>query len=56
VALLAQAVALAGSVSLLNVGTRALLLRPNSEHRAPPRLGLWLCFGWLVVGLLLWLL
>jgi hypothetical protein len=56
VALLAQAVALAGSVALLNVGTRVLIARPNLERRGAPRLGLWLCLGWLLLGLLLWLL
>jgi hypothetical protein len=56
VALLAQAVALAGAVALLGVGTRVLLLRPSSERRRVPRLGLVLCSMWLLVGVLLWLL
>jgi len=56
VALLAQALALAGSVSLLNVGPRILLARPNSTHRAAPRLWLLLCLAWLALGALLWLL
>jgi hypothetical protein len=56
VALLAQAVALAGAVGLLGVGTRVLLLRPSSERRRVPRLGLGLCALWLALGVLLWLL
>jgi hypothetical protein len=56
VSLLAHAVALAGSVSLLNVGTRILIARPESEHRSAPRLWLILCSAWLLLGLLLWLL
>jgi len=56
VALLAQAVALAGAVGLLGVGTRVLLLRPSSERRPAPRLGLALCLSWLALGVLLWLL
>jgi hypothetical protein len=56
VALLAHAVALAGSVSLLNVGTRILIARPDSEHRSAPRLWLILCVVWLLLGALLWLL
>jgi hypothetical protein len=55
VALLAQAVALAASVGLLNVGTRVLVLRPNLVRRAP-LLGLVLCAVWLSAGVLLWLL
>jgi hypothetical protein len=55
VALLAQAMALAASVGLLNVGTRVLLLRPNSVRR-PPVLGVALCVAWLLAGALLWLL
>ncbi|MEY4548612.1 MAG: hypothetical protein RL685_4807 [Pseudomonadota bacterium] len=55
VALLAQAVALAASVGLLNVGTRVLVLRPNLVRRAP-WLGLVLCAVWLISGVLLWLL
>lgn len=55
VALLAQAVALATSVALLNVGTRVLALRPNSVRRAP-LLGVALCVAWFVAGALLWLL
>jgi hypothetical protein len=55
VALLAQAVALAASVALLNVGTRVLLLRPNSVRRAPA-LALVLCVAWFLGGALLWLL
>ena len=56
VALLAHAVALAGSVGLLNVGTRILLARPNSAHQSAPRLWLLLCVGWFLFGALLWLL
>jgi hypothetical protein len=56
VALLAHAVALAGSVSLLNVGTRILIARPDLEHRSAPRLWLILCVVWLLLGVLLWLL
>jgi hypothetical protein len=55
VALLAQAAALAASVALLNVGTRVLLLRPNSVRRAP-LLALVSCVAWFVAGALLWLL
>jgi hypothetical protein len=55
VALLAQAVALAASVGLLNVGTRVLVLRPNSVRRSP-LLGTVLCIVWLAAGVLLWLL
>lgn len=55
VALLAQAVALAASVALLNVGTRVLLLRPNPVRRAP-LLALVLCVAWFLGGALLWLL
>jgi hypothetical protein len=55
IALLAQAVALAGSVGLLNVGTRVLVLRPNSVRRAP-LLGVALCLAWLLAGALLWLI
>jgi hypothetical protein len=56
VALLAHAVALAGSVSLLNVGTRILIARSDSGHRSAPRLWLILCVAWLLLGVLLWLL
>jgi hypothetical protein len=56
VSLLAHAVALAASVSLLNVGTRILIARPDLEHRSAPRLWLMLCVGWLLFGALLWLL
>lgn len=55
VALLAQAVALAASVGLLNVGTRVLLLRPNAVRRGP-LLGVALCIAWFLAGALLWLL
>lgn len=55
VALLAQAVALATSVALLNVGTRVLVLRPNSVRRTP-WLSLVVCVAWFVAGALLWLL
>ncbi len=55
VALLAQAVALAASVALLNVGTRVLLLRPNLVRRGP-LLGLVLCVAWFLMGAMLWLL
>jgi len=56
VALLAHATALAGSVGVLNVGTRILLARPNSAHRSAPRLWLSLCVAWFLLGALLWLL
>jgi hypothetical protein len=56
VALLAHALALAGSVALLNVGTRIVLARPNSAQRTAPRLWLLLCLAWLALGALLWLL
>jgi hypothetical protein len=56
VALLAQAAALAGSVGLLNVGTRILLARPSPVQRSAPRLWLLLCVGWFLFGTLLWLL
>jgi hypothetical protein len=56
VALLAHAVALAGSVSLLTVGTRILIARPGSEQSRAPRLWLTLCLLWLALGTLLWLL
>jgi hypothetical protein len=56
VALLAHAAALAGSVSLLNVGTRILIARPDSERRSAPRLWLLVCLAWLLLGALLWLL
>ena len=56
VALLAQAVALVGSVSLLTVGTRTLIARPSSEQSPAPRLWLTLCVLWLALGTLLWLL
>lgn len=55
VALLAQAVALAAAVALLNVGTRVLLLRSNSVRRAP-LLGAALCVAWFLAGAMLWLL
>jgi hypothetical protein len=56
VALLAHAVALVGSVSLLTVGTRILIARPGSEQSPAPRLWLTLCVLWLALGALLWLL
>jgi hypothetical protein len=56
VALLAHAVALVGSVSLLTVGARILVSRPSSEQLPAPRLWLVLCLSWLALGLLLWLL
>ena len=56
VALLAHAVALVGSVSLLNVGTRILIARPGSEQSPAPRLWLTLCVLCLALGTLLWLL
>lgn len=56
VALLAQAVALVGSVSLLTVGTRTLIARPSPEQPPGPRLWLTLCVLWLALGTLLWLL
>jgi hypothetical protein len=56
VALLAHAVALVGSVSLLTVGTRILIARPASEQPPAPRLWLTLCVLWLALGILLWLL
>ncbi len=55
-ALLAQAVALAGSVGLLSVGSRVLLGSRVSGSGRAPRLWLWLLLLWLGLGALAWLL
>lgn len=56
VALLAHAAALAGSVGLLSVGSRALLAPKAAGRVAPPRLWLALFVSWLLLGALGWLL
>lgn len=56
VALLAHAVALAGSVALLSVGSRALLAPKAAGRVAPPRLWLVLLVSWLLLGALGWLI
>lgn len=56
VALLAHALGLVGSVSLLTVGTRILIARPSPEQPPAPRLWLTLCVLWFALGALLWLL
>ena len=56
VALLAHAVALAGSVGLLSVGSRALLAPKVAGRVAPPRLWLALLVSWLLLGALGWLI
>jgi hypothetical protein len=55
VALLAHAVALAGSVALLSIGTRVLLAPPSGGARRP-RLGVLVLLIWLAVGVVVWLL
>jgi hypothetical protein len=56
VSLLAHAVALAGSVALLSVGTRVLLAPPASPHGQRPRLWLLLLVFWLCLGAAAWVL
>jgi hypothetical protein len=56
VALLAHAVALAGAVALLSVGSRVLLASPGSGRRGGPRLWLWLLALWFGLGAAVWLL
>lgn len=56
VALLAHAVALAGSVALLSVGSRALLAPKATGRVGAPRSWLVLLFFWLLAGALGWLL
>lgn len=56
VALLAQAAALAGSVGLLSVGSRVILVRPGPGHGRPSRWALGALALWLLLGLLVWLL
>jgi hypothetical protein len=56
VALLAHAVALAGAVALLSVGSRVLLAAPHSVRPGAPRLWLWLLALWLALGAAVWLL
>jgi hypothetical protein len=55
VALLAHAVALAGSVALLGVGSRVLLASKGPARVNAPRLWLVLGFLWIVVGVIVWL-
>jgi hypothetical protein len=56
VALLAHAVALAGSVGVLSVGSRALLAPKVAGRVAPPRVWLALLVSWLLLGALAWLI
>jgi hypothetical protein len=56
VALLAQAVALAGSVALLGIGSRVLLAPKGPSRVKPPRLWLGLLCAWLLMGVLIGLL
>jgi hypothetical protein len=56
VALLAQAVALAGAVALLGVGSRVLLAPKGPARVKSPRLWLGLLFAWLLIGALIGLL
>jgi hypothetical protein len=56
VALLAQAVALAGSVALLGIGSRVLLAPKGPARAKPPRLWLALLCVWLLMGALIRLL
>ena len=56
VALLAQAVALAGAVALLGIGSRVLLAPKGPPRVNAPRLWLALLIAWLSLGALLWLL
>jgi hypothetical protein len=56
VALLAQAVALAGSVALLGVGSRVLLSPKGPARVKSPRLWMVLLFTWLLLGALIGLL
>ena len=56
VALLAHAVALAGSVALLGVGSRVLLGSKGPSRANAPRLWLSLLFLWGLLGAIVWLL
>jgi hypothetical protein len=56
VALLAQAVALAGAVALLGIGSRVLLAPKGPARVNAPRLWIGLLIAWLSLGALLWLL
>jgi hypothetical protein len=56
VALLAQAVALAGAVALLGVGSRVLLAPKGPPRVKSPRLWLGLLCAWLIAGALIGLL
>jgi hypothetical protein len=56
VALLAHAVALAGSVALLGVGSRVLLASKGPPRANAPRLWIILLVLWVLMGLLGWLL
>jgi hypothetical protein len=56
VALLAQAVALAGSVALLGVGSRVLLSPKGPARVKSPRLWIVLLCAWLLLGALIGLL
>jgi hypothetical protein len=56
VALLAQAVALAGSVALLGVGSRVLLAPKGPARVKSPRLWIMLLCAWLLLGALIGLL
>jgi hypothetical protein len=56
-ALLAHALGLAASVSLLSVGSRVLFAPASAEReRSSPRLWSWLLGLWLAAGALLWLI
>jgi hypothetical protein len=56
VALLAHAVALAGSVALLGIGSRVLLGAKGPARANASRLWLALLFLWLLLGVIVWLL
>ena len=56
VALLGHAVALAGAVALLGIGSRVLLAPKGPARATPPRLWLGVLVLWLVLGVLLMLL
>lgn len=56
VALLAHAVALAGSVALLGIGSRVLLGSKGPARASAPRLWLALLFLWILLGVIAWLL
>jgi hypothetical protein len=56
VALLAHAVALAGSVALLGIGSRVLLGSKGPPRANAPRLWIVLLFLWIAMGVMSWLL